>query len=105
MFRNELDFAFFAAHLGWSPSDYADSTAVQRKFIRKELESLTVRQSNLMKDAVQVAVANALSKRQKKLWNKKSRKADPVVSDAEIAAIKKEMSRKAPWTPWQKGGG
>lgn len=74
-------------------------------FVRKELESLTIQRSNLVMDAVQVAVANALSKRQRKLWVKKARSVEPVVPALELAAIKKEMGRRVPWTPWQKGGG
>lgn len=105
LFEHELDFAFFAAHLGWSPDDYGNSTAVERMFIRKELETLTVQRSNLLKDAVQVAVANALSKRKRKLWKKKAGEADMAIPEAEMAAVKKAMARKAPWTPWQKGGG
>ena len=46
-------------------------------FVRKELETATVRDSNLLKDAVQVAVANCLSKKTYKLWQKNP-----------------------PWTPW-----
>ena len=38
--------------------------------MRKELETVTVNESNLLKDAVQVAVANCLSKKRYRLWKR-----------------------------------
>ena len=60
-------------------------------FVRKELETATVRDSNLLKDAVQVAVANCLSKKTYKLWQK---------PHAEIDALKEQYRKNPPWTPW-----
>lgn len=70
-------------------------------FVRKELETATVRDSNLLKDAVQVAVANCLSKKTYKLWQKRNgefRETD--FTHAEIDALKEQYRKSPPWTPW-----
>lgn len=104
MFRKEADFAFFAARLGWDYEQYAQHTPVQLAFVRKELETVTVDQSNLFKDAVQVAVANCLSKKRHKLWKKRngSFREDSFTYE-EIDALKEQHRKNPPWTPW--GGG
>ena len=78
---------------------------MQLLFIRKEIENKTVRDSNLLKDAVQVAVSNCLSKRKSNLWVRNAGEFDGSVSMEEMEAIQALMERDAPWTPWQKGGG
>lgn len=82
-------------------------TPLQLRFIRKEIENKTVRESNLLKAAVQVAVSNCLSKRKSNLWTRKSGEYDDaLVSHSEIEAISEVMEKATPWTPWQaKGGG
>lgn len=69
-YSKPIDFAYFAACLGWSISDYEDSTPVQRAFIRKEIERQTVQKSELLKSAVQAAVNNVLNKKKVALWTK-----------------------------------
>lgn len=103
-FAKEIDFAYFAARLGWSLSDYEACTPVQLMFVRKELETVTVSESNLMKDAVQVAVANALSKKKSKLWQKANKRAKPLIKKKETKALKKLFERQTPWTPWNSKG-
>lgn len=80
---------------------------MQLLFIRKEIEKKTVRDSELFKNAVQVAVSNCMSKRKVKLWEKKRGEYDEktAIPYSELAAIKKQMASNAPWTPWQKKGG
>ena len=79
---------------------------MQLLFIRKEIENKTVRDSSLLRDAVQVAVNNCLSKRKARLWLRNKRKeADLPVSLSEIDAIQEQMEKNTPWTPWQKVGG
>lgn len=79
---------------------------MQLLFLRKEIENRIVRESNLFKDAVQVAVSNAFSKRQVRLWVKNSREYDDsTVSLSEIEEIQEIMDKKPPWTPWQGLGG
>ena len=79
---------------------------MQLLFLRKEIENKIVRESNLLKDAVQVAVSNCLSKRKSKLWVKKKKKGDEIeISDSEIESIQDELKNNTPWTPWQKKGG
>lgn len=102
MFREEIDFAFFAARLGWSYADYRDTTPVQRMFIRKELETVTVDESNLTMLATQRAIANVFGKKAKKLWTKRRKKQKPPLRKKEIRQIKKQHEEKTPWTPWSK---
>ncbi|RVU97064.1 hypothetical protein EII22_09015 [Coriobacteriales bacterium OH1046] len=105
LWRNQIDYAYFAANLGWDYGQYGSCTPVQLLFIRKEIENRTVRESNLLKDAVQVAVANCLGKRKSSLWKRRSRvRVDPAMPIAEIEAIQEQLARAAPWTPWQGGG-
>ena len=104
--RKDIDFAYFAVNLGWDYGQYGSCTPVQLLFIRKEIENKTVRESNLMKDAVQVAVSNCLNKRKSKLWVRNSGEYDESqVSLSEIEAIQERMEKNAPWTPWQRKGG
>lgn len=79
---------------------------MQLLFIRKEIEKKTVQDSELLKKAVQVAVNNCFSKRRAKLWKRRRRGYDESqVPISEIQAIRAQMKKNAPWTPWQKKGG
>ena len=101
MFHTELDLAFFCARLGWSVDDYYASTPVQRAFIRKEIETVTVQQSDLLKNAVMVAVNNVISKKKRKLWVRLAKSGGkPPIALLEIDAIQEDMNRRVPWTPW-----
>ena len=74
MFRNEADYAYFAARLGWTPEQYGSLTPVELAFVRKELETRTVRESELLQQAVEVAVANVMRKKGRKaaqLWKRR----------------------------------
>lgn len=99
----ERDFAYFAARLGWSIDDYLATTPVQRAFVRKEIERETVNASNLMKSAVEIAVANCLGKKKRRLWRKVG-KSDPAIAQADMSALQLAMSEKVPWTPWNGKG-
>lgn len=106
MYAGQMDFAYFAATLGWGYDQYGSCTPVQLLFIRKEIESGTVRESTLMQDAVQVAVNNCLSRRKAKLWVRRNGEYDDsVIPLSEIEAIQAAMDEKPPWTPWQTDGG
>lgn len=101
LFRTELDLAFFVARLGWSVDDYYATTPVQRAFIRKEIETLTVQQSELVKNAVTVAVNNVLNKKKRKLWVRLAKSGGrPPIALLEMDAIQEQMNRSVPWTPW-----
>ncbi|WP_314653528.1 hypothetical protein [Slackia exigua] len=102
-FAKEIDYAYFAASLGWTYEQYGSCTPVQLLFIRKEIERRTVRDSDLLKDAVQVAVNNCLSKRKAKLWKRRGVALEIPVE--EVNAMKASMEEQAPWTPWRDGGG
>ena len=59
-----------------------------------------------MKDAVQVAVSNSLSRKKTRLWKKNPREYDDSqVSYSEIEALRKTLKKNVPWTPWRKKGG
>lgn len=107
MYKRELDYAYFAANLGWLYEEYASHTPVELLFIRKELEKKVVQDSELFKAAVQVAVANALGKKKHKLWNKKGGTYDEsaAIPIPEIQEISDIHETNTPWTPWKKNGG
>lgn len=72
--------------------------------MRKELETVTVNESNLLKDAVQVAVANCLSKKRYRLWKRHNGEfREDSFTYEEIDALKEQYRNNPPWTPW--GGG
>lgn len=99
----DMDFAYFAVRLGWSIHDYEATTAVQRAFIRKEIEKQTVEESELLESAVETALANCRRKRRApyRLWVKKRSKASPPISDAEVRAVGELMKNNTPWSPWR----
>lgn len=92
MFRNETDYAYFAARLGWTPEQYGSLTPVELAFVRKELETRTVRESELLQQAVEVAVANVMRKKGRKaaqLWKKAAgERREPPVAKKEFDALK-----------------
>lgn len=98
MFARESDYAYFAARLGWTPEQYTSLTPVELAFVRKELETRTVRESEITQHAVEVAVANVMRKKGRKLlelWKKinPERSAPPVKKD-EFDALKEAFARK-----------
>ena len=103
-FLADMDFAYFAAKLGWSIDEYNASTVVQRAFIRKEIERQTVDMSELVAEAVELAIANAYRKRRKRvrLWKRKAdASVPPPISKKEMAALSALMERDAPWSQWK----
>lgn len=106
-FQSEIDFAFFAVRLGWSYSQYLETTPVQRRFIRKELETYTVETSTLYEKALEVALANSMAKRgakKEKLWKKNRKKQAPIISVVEMEKIQQQLNKRIPWTPWSRKG-
>lgn len=102
----DMDFAFFAVRFGWSLFEYEALTPVQRLFVLKEWERKTVDDSNLMKDAFELAISNAMRKKGKspqKLWRKKAPTRN-VVGAREFDALAEAMKEK-PWVPWIKRKG
>lgn len=76
-------------------------TPVQKRFLLKEWETTTVEQSNLQKDAVELAVANAFrakGRMPKKMWRK-------LVQEIPMGQDEKEKLAQAmadrPWVPWK----
>lgn len=92
MFRRESDYAYFAARLGWTRDQYASLTPVELAFVRKELETRTVQESELLQHAVEVAVANVMRKKGRKaeqLWKKTAHeRREPPVAKKEFDALK-----------------
>lgn len=92
-----MDFAFFAANLGWSLADYESMTPIQRMFILKEWEAKTVRDSDLLKSAVEVAMANVhrgKGKSYMRLWRKKAKEGEIPVTYDEAKALKAAIEAK-----------
>lgn len=78
-YQDQIDFAFFVVHFGYSRADYDALSEVEKAFIRKAWEDYTVSWTTLVRDAVFNAVGNALRKKGKrfrKLWKKRAQKAD-----------------------------
>lgn len=98
MFNRETDYAYFAVRLGWTPEQYGSLTPVQLAFVRKELEMRTVRDSEIMQHAVEVAVANVLRKKGRRLlelWKKVSPEhSEPPVKRDEFDALKAAFASK-----------
>lgn len=98
MFRREIDYAYFAARLGWTPEQYGSLTPVQLSLVRKELETRTVRDSEIMQHATEVAVANVLRKKGRKLlelWKKvQPEHSAPPVTKSEFDLLKKAFANK-----------
>ncbi len=64
---------------GWTPDQFRALTPAQVALLRREDERRTVELGNLVRDAVQNAVANAMRKKGKKpqpLFRKRPRRAD-----------------------------
>lgn len=64
---------------GWTPDQFRALTPAQLALLRKEDERRTVELGNLVRDAVQNAVANAMRKKGKKqqpLFRKRPRRAE-----------------------------
>lgn len=99
----DMDFAYFAVHLGWSLSDYEEATPVQLAFIRKEIERSTVESSEIASAAAEVAIRNTRAKRRVRLWQKPRKKLPKPITKEEAAALKRALADKTPWTPWGKG--
>ena len=73
-YRNDMDFAFFAANFGYSKRDYESLTQKERAFLYKAWEDRLVLQTSLIYNAVFKATYNVnrpKRKRALKLWTKK----------------------------------
>lgn len=96
-FLRDMDFAFFAANFGWSLSDYEAITPIQRLFILKEWERKTVRDTDMLKGVVELAIANVhrgKGKTYRKLWQKKAKAGDMPVTYDEAKALKAAIEAK-----------
>ncbi|PWM20343.1 MAG: hypothetical protein DBX49_00860 [Clostridia bacterium] len=96
-YQNDLDFAFFAANLGYSKRDYDELTPREKAFIYKAWESKVVADTYNVYNAVFTATYNVNRPKRKKalkLWRKaKMQKADMEVV-YENLAIAKEVEAK-----------
>lgn len=88
-YQRELDFAFFAANLGYSRRDYDELTPLERVLILKAWENKVVSESYMTYNACFTAYYNVNRKKGKKalkLWRKASvKKADTEVVRENIA--------------------
>lgn len=87
-----MDYAHFAARLGWTPDQYRSLTRVERLFVLKALESREVEESSLLETAFELAIGNAMRKKGKRrveLWRKlRKAKVPPPVPVDEFKAIR-----------------
>lgn len=96
-YRKESDFAFFAVNLGWSLSEYESITPIQRLFILREWERKVVRETDMLKQAVELAVANVhrgKGKAYMQLWKRKVDAGDIPVTYDEAKALKAAIEAK-----------
>lgn len=97
-FHRDMDFAFFAVRFGWSLPEYERMTPIQRRFVLKEMEDETVRQSNLDQSVHELAIANTHRKKtqsHRKLWKKKHVERDAPIPESEWGALKAAFAAKA----------
>lgn len=94
-----MDFAFFAVNFGYSKSDYLELTEVDKLFIRKAWETKAVQDTELIRNAVLNAVANALRKKSKgfiRLWRRNGH-ADVAEAAEQLRTIKEIEMREHGW--------
>lgn len=77
-----LDFAFFAANLGYTKADYEALTWTEIEFVKKAWENRTVRNTNLENAAHHAALVNAN--------RKKGKSAIPVLKKRAVRAVDPE---------------
>lgn len=95
-----MEFAFFAVNFGYSKKDFTDLTETEKAFIYKAYENKTVRESNLLRDAVFNAVINANRKKGKpfrKLWKKRVQKADHEIVADNIKTVTEIEKKEKGW--------
>lgn len=84
-------------NLGWSLSEYDSITPVQRLFILREWERKVVRETDMLKQAVELAVANVHRGRGKaymQLWKRKVDAGDIAITYDEAKALKAAIEAK-----------
>ena len=92
-----MDFAFFAVNFGWSLADYQSITPIQRLFILREWERKIVRETDMLKSAVELAVANVHRGKGKaylQLWKRKVEAGDIPITYDEAKALKAAIEAK-----------
>ena len=85
-----MDLAFFVVNFGFNKREFEELTEVEKKFIKKEFENKTIRESTYLRDAVFNAVNNALRKKGAKfqeLFKKKQAKADVAFNENAIEVV------------------
>lgn len=99
-FLDEIDYAYFAVKFGWTRSEYEQLTPIERRFIRKEIEEATVRESEIFQQIIEMAIGNSFRKKGKKyrkLFKKLKKELDQPIPPAEFAqlatAIKKQFKK------------
>lgn len=98
-FARELDYAFFAARLGWTPEQYGSLTQIERLFVRKELETVMVERTNLFQEAAKLAFVNAWNGKKYQIFKKHVGR-DETITDDEVARLAAACKENPPWVPW-----
>ena len=98
-FSRELDYAYFAARLGWTPKEYGSLTQVERLFVRKELETVTVERTNLFQEAAKLAFVNAWNGKRYQIFKKHVGR-DESITDEDVQKLVEACRKNPPWVPW-----
>ena len=100
-YRNDMDFAFFAANFGYSKADYEALTPREISFLYKAYENKTVSLSYLIYNAVFTAFYNVnrpKRKRALKLWKKiRMRKTDKKTAEENIRIVEESDKNDGNW--------
>ncbi len=102
-FAYELDYAYFAARLGWTPEQYESLTPIQRLFVRKELETVTVNKTNIMQDAMRLSIVNAHNGKTYRVFARAVAR-DETITDEDVSALVAAYKENPPWVPWRVNG-
>ena len=99
-FSRQLDYAFFAARLGWTPEQYGSLTQIERLFVRKELEIYTAECTNILQEAVKLAFVNAYNGKNYRLFRKRISR-DETITDDDVMKLAAACKENPPWVPWR----
>lgn len=95
-----MDFAFFVVNFGYTKEDYLALTPRDKAFIYKAYENKIVSTSTMIRDAVLNANGNLNRKKGspfRKLWKKKSKKADIVTIRHDMHTIAEIEKNEKGW--------
>lgn len=96
-FLDVIDYAYFAVKFGWTKEEYEQLTHIERRFIRKEIETATVRDSELFQQIIEQAIGNSFRKKGKKyrkLFKKLKKDLSQPIAPVEFAQLATAIKKK-----------